>query len=62
MLLTLFLAALGGTLWGATLIVRREGGGKTALPFGTLLAPAAMVAFLWGEGWTSAYLRLMGPH
>ena len=61
-LLTLFLAALAGTLWGATLIARRAGGSKTALPFGTLLAPAAMVAFLWGDAWTSAYLRLMGPH
>ena len=28
----------------------------TALPFGTLLAPAAMVAFLWGEGWMRSYL------
>ena len=62
MLLTLFLAAFAGTSWGAVLIARGEGGGKTALPFGTLLAPAAMIAFLWGDAWTSAYLRLLGPH
>ena len=58
-LLTLFLASLAGALWGAILIARRRGDGLTALPFGTLLAPAAMVAFLWGNGWVAAYLRLM---
>jgi leader peptidase (prepilin peptidase)/N-methyltransferase len=57
-LLTLMLAALAGSLWGAVLIARRTGDGKTALPFGTLLAPAAMAAFLWGEGWRDAYLAL----
>ena len=57
-LLTLLLAALAGSLWGALLIARRQGGGQTALPFGTLLAPASMVAFLWGEGWLRAYLGL----
>ena len=58
-LLTLFLAALAGSLWGGFLILRRQGDGKTAIPFGTLLAPAAMVAFLWGESWFHAYLRFM---
>jgi leader peptidase (prepilin peptidase) / N-methyltransferase len=57
-LLTLFLAALAGSLWGAALIARGQGGGKTALPFGTLLAPAAMVAFLWGDFWIRAYAGL----
>lgn len=57
-LLTLFLAALAGSLWGAALIARRQGGGQTALPFGTLLAPTAMVAFLWGDGWVRAYMEL----
>lgn len=57
-LVTLFLAALAGSIWGAILISRKEGGGKTALPFGSLLAPAAMVAFLWGDAWVRAYTGL----
>jgi len=57
-LITLFLAALSGSVWGAWLMVRGRGSGQTALPFGTLLAPAAMVAFLWGQGWLDAYLGL----
>lgn len=59
-LVTLFLAALVGTLWGGSLMLRKEGDGQTPLPFGTLLAPAAMVAFLWGEDWVRAYTRLLG--
>lgn len=58
--LTLFLAALAGSLWGAVLMLRGRGDGLTAIPFGTLLAPAAMVAFLWGDRWVSAYLSLFG--
>ena len=54
-LLTLMLAAFAGTLWGGYLILRKVGDGKTALPFGTLLAPAAMVSYLWGETWLRAY-------
>lgn len=57
-LLTLFLAALLGSLWGAWLIARRSGGGQTPLPFGTLLVPAAMATFLWGESWIRAYVGL----
>jgi len=59
-LLTLFLAALAGSVWGIALIARRRGGGQTAIPFGSLLAPAAMVMFLWGDGWLGAYMRLIG--
>ena len=58
-LVTLFLAALAGSLWGAWLMWRHQGDGKTALPFGTLLAPAAMVSLLWGQTWLDAYLRLL---
>jgi len=58
-LMTLFLAALAGSVWGGILMARKAGDGKTALPFGTLLAPAAMVAFLWGGGWIQAYLRMV---
>jgi leader peptidase (prepilin peptidase)/N-methyltransferase len=57
-LLTMFLAALGGSIWGGLLIARQQGGGKTALPFGSLLAPSAMIAFLWGDTWVAAYARL----
>ena len=57
-LLTLFLAAFAGSLWGGLLLLRGRGDGRTALPFGTLLAPAAMVSFLWGVDWMAAYFRL----
>ena len=55
-LLTLFLSALAGSAWGLVLMARRRGGMKSPLPFGTLLAPVAMVVFLWGEAWLAAYL------
>ncbi|HEY2956130.1 MAG TPA: prepilin peptidase [Candidatus Eisenbacteria bacterium] len=58
-LLTLMLAALAGTLWGGVLIARGSGHARTELPFGTVLAPAAMVAFLWGDAWMSTYLSLL---
>jgi leader peptidase (prepilin peptidase)/N-methyltransferase len=58
-LLTLFLAAFAGTAWGGLLMWRGQGTGRTPLPFGTLLAPAAMVSFLWGAGWVDAYVRLL---
>lgn len=61
-LLTLFLAALGGTLWGGWLMVRKQGHGQTPIPFGTLLAPAALASFLWGDVWFSAYLRMWTGH
>lgn len=57
-LLTMFLASVVGAIWGAVLIARGSGSGKTALPFGTLLAPASLVAFLWGDRWMNAYLSL----
>jgi leader peptidase (prepilin peptidase)/N-methyltransferase len=57
-LVTLFLAALVGSLWGGVLIGLRRGGGQTPIPFGTLLAPAAMISFLWGEAWLGAYFSL----
>jgi len=59
---TLFLAALAGSVWGIVLIARHRGGGQTALPFGSLLAPAAMLVCLWGERWISAYATLFGRH
>jgi leader peptidase (prepilin peptidase)/N-methyltransferase len=58
-LLTLFVAALAGSIWGITLVARGQGSGRTALPFGSLLAPAAMVVFLWGTTWLDLYSRLI---
>jgi len=57
-LLAVMLAAFAGSVWGLVLIARGAANGRTALPFGTLLAPAAMFAFLWGEGLKNAYLNL----
>ena len=57
--LTITLAAMGGALTGALLMARGKGGMRTELPFGTFLAPAAMAAFLWGEGWVAAYLGML---
>jgi leader peptidase (prepilin peptidase)/N-methyltransferase len=57
--LTITLAAFGGALTGALLMARGRGGMRSELPFGTFLAPAAMVVFLWGERWADAYLSLL---
>lgn len=59
-LLTLFVASFIGSLWGLALMLRGRGGMKSELPFGTLLAPAAMIVFLWGHSWVGAYVRLLG--
>ncbi len=58
-LATIFLAAFAGSIVGAILMARGRGGMKTALPFGVFLAPAAMIVWLWGDGWVAAYLRLL---
>ena len=60
-LLTIFLAAFAGSIWGGILMARKRGDGMTALPFGTLLCPAAMVAYLWGDHWIALYTRLLHP-
>ncbi len=54
-----FLAAAAGSLWGLSLVLTGRGHGKTALPFGALLAPAAMVSLLWGPAWLFAYVALV---
>ena len=58
-LLAFFVAAAVGSLWGASLVMSGKGHGKTPLPFGALLAPAAMVALLWGPAWLAAYVSLL---
>jgi leader peptidase (prepilin peptidase)/N-methyltransferase len=59
--LTIFLGALAGSLAGAVLLVRRQGTMRTELPFGTFLAPAALVTYLWGEPVVRLYLSLLSP-
>ena len=56
---TISLAAFGGSLVGGAMILARRGTMRTPLPFGAFLAPAAMLAYLWGEGWVAAYLALI---
>lgn len=58
-LVTIFLAALAGSLWALVLLARRRADAMTPLPFGTLLCPAAMVAYLWGDQWVRAYTSLL---
>lgn len=57
--LTITVAAFGGALVGALLMLRGRGGLRTELPFGTFLAPGAMAVFLWGDRWLAAYLDLL---
>jgi leader peptidase (prepilin peptidase)/N-methyltransferase len=50
----IFLASLFGSLFGVVLIARGKGSRRTAIPFGTFLAPAAMALLLYGDsiyGW-----------
>jgi leader peptidase (prepilin peptidase)/N-methyltransferase len=55
-LLTLVLASFMGSLAGILLIAVRRGDMKSALPFGTFLAIAAMVAAGWGDTIIAWYL------
>ncbi len=50
----IFLASLAGSVFGALLIARGKGSRRSAIPFGTFLAPSAMVLLLYGDrlyGW-----------
>ncbi len=57
-LLTVLIGSLLGTLWGATLLFRGRATSRTALPFGTFLAPAAGIAALVGPEIWGWYLGL----
>ena len=57
-ILTLILASFAGALVGVFFILVRKKDMQFALPFGTFLAPAALVALLWGERIIEAYLSL----
>jgi len=56
---TIFLASLAGSLFGALLIARGGGTRRTAIPFGTFLAPSAMVLLLYGEPLWRLYRSLL---
>jgi leader peptidase (prepilin peptidase)/N-methyltransferase len=56
--LTLVLASFAGALVGVYFITFRKKDMQFALPFGTFLAPAAVVALLWGERIITAYFSL----
>jgi leader peptidase (prepilin peptidase)/N-methyltransferase len=57
-LLTLILASTGGAVVGVFFILFKKKDLQHALPFGTFLAPAAFVAFLYGHKIIDAYLSL----
>jgi leader peptidase (prepilin peptidase)/N-methyltransferase len=61
LLLTIFLASLGGSVVGLSLMLIRKGGRRTALPFGTFLAPAALVVYLWGSNLVGWYAQFLLP-
>ena len=45
----IFLASLAGSVFGMLLIARGKGSRRTAIPFGTFLAPAAIALSLFGD-------------
>ncbi|MGH7680842.1 MAG: prepilin peptidase [Candidatus Eiseniibacteriota bacterium] len=45
----IFLASLAGSIFGAVLIASGKGSRRSAIPFGTFLAPSAMVLLLYGS-------------
>jgi len=56
-----FAASVVGALVGVALIPLRGGTLRDALPFGCFLAPASLVALLWGGSLAEAYARLVLP-
>jgi leader peptidase (prepilin peptidase) / N-methyltransferase len=57
-LVTLVLSSIAGSLIGLAVIAFRKGGMKYALPYGTFLALAALVASLVGENIVNWYVAL----
>ena len=60
---TMFAASVVGAITGLALIPLKGKTLQNALPFGCFLAPAAIVALLWGRAAVSAYLGVvhLGP-
>ncbi|KAA0965352.1 prepilin peptidase [Sporosarcina sp. ANT_H38] len=57
-LLTLFLAALIGSIAGLILLKRTGQGRKTPIPFGPSIALAAIIAYFWGADFVGWYGNL----
>ncbi len=51
----IFLASLAGSAFGVLLIARGKGSRRTAIPFGTFLAPAAIALCLYGDSFFRLY-------
>jgi leader peptidase (prepilin peptidase)/N-methyltransferase len=51
----IFLASLAGSIFGVLLIARGKGSRRTAIPFGTFLAPAAIALCLFGDSLFKLY-------
>jgi leader peptidase (prepilin peptidase)/N-methyltransferase len=58
-LITIFLGALLGSVAGVGAMLVGKGHRRTALPFGTFLAPAAVITLFFGRAMIDAYLRLV---
>ncbi len=57
--ISIFLASLAGSVFGVALIAKGHGSRRTAIPFGTFLAPAAVVFLLFGDSLLSWYRSLV---
>ena len=55
----IFLASLLGSVFGAALIALGRGSRRTAIPFGTFLAPSAIVLLLYGDSLARWYRSLV---
>lgn len=60
-LFTIFAASAVGAVVGLLMIPLRGRSLQDTLPFGCFLAPAAMVALLWGQQAVAAYFRVILP-
>lgn len=58
--LTIFLASAAGSVVGLALMAARRGSTRTALPFGTFLAPAGLLVLLYGSSLMGWYFSRMG--
>ncbi|MER2126910.1 prepilin peptidase [Solibacillus sp.] len=58
-LLTLFLAAVLGILFGGALLIIRKQGRKTPIPFGPAIVVAALLVYFYGEQVIARYMKLL---
>lgn len=58
-LLTLFLAAVLGLLFGGALLIIRKQGRKTPIPFGPAIVVAALLVYFYGEQVIARYMKLL---